>query len=245
MSGTWTIALAAWAALATAASAAEAGGGFTGELKVTLFEALFRQDGPEPDRPNLVLHFEGAEGKWARVWGMALGYNNAVHAGIVEEGAVADGRIRLKPNLIIARDRWARGGRAAYTIDLKRTAGGAFAGTFAGTFQDRKTDGRATAELLPPRPIRVKDFRPVQPDEHPRVLFRRSELPGLRARLETPLGRAYLDKAREAKDLVSLGMLYRLTGERSWAEQAMAKHIKESSESWFKEAPDIENQNHR
>ena len=43
-----------------------------------------------------------------------------------------------------------------------------------------------------PWPRDVKEHVAVKPGEHPRLLFRRSELPALRARAKTPEGRAIL-----------------------------------------------------
>jgi hypothetical protein len=47
-----------------------------------------------------------------------------------------------------------------------------------------------------PWPAEVPGFRPVEPGEHPRLLFRRTELPALRARAGTPEGRAILQRLR-------------------------------------------------
>jgi hypothetical protein len=58
-------------------------------------------------------------------------------------------------------------------------------------FADRTLRG-----LTPP----AADFRPVEPNEHPRMLFRAHDLPRLRARLATPLGEGRLAFAGEATD---------------------------------------------
>ncbi len=42
----------------------------------------------------------------------------------------------------------------------------------------------------------VEGFEPVQPGEHPRLLFRKADLPALRAKAETPLGKAILARLR-------------------------------------------------
>ena len=48
----------------------------------------------------------------------------------------------------------------------------------------------------------------------------------LRKKLKTSFGQAYLGKARQSGDLISLGMLYQLTVDKSYADQAM-KTIRE------------------
>lgn len=45
-----------------------------------------------------------------------------------------------------------------------------------------------------PRP--VPDHEPVEPGEHPRLLFRKSEIPQLRRRAQTPQGRAIVERLR-------------------------------------------------
>lgn len=47
-----------------------------------------------------------------------------------------------------------------------------------------------------PWPADVPGYRPVQPGEHPRLLFRRSDLPALRAKAQTPEGRAIIQRLK-------------------------------------------------
>jgi hypothetical protein len=42
----------------------------------------------------------------------------------------------------------------------------------------------------------VKDFKPVEPGEHPRLLFRKADVPALRKRAETAEGKAILERLR-------------------------------------------------
>jgi len=48
-----------------------------------------------------------------------------------------------------------------------------------------------------PWPSRVPGFRPPKPGEHPRLLFRRGDLPKLRERAKTPEGKAILERLRK------------------------------------------------
>ena len=45
-------------------------------------------------------------------------------------------------------------------------------------------------------PSKVKHHEPIEPGEHPRLLFRKSDLPALRARANTPEGKAILNRLR-------------------------------------------------
>ncbi|MEA3367489.1 MAG: hypothetical protein U9R68_05180, partial [Planctomycetota bacterium] len=64
--------------------------------------------------------------------------------------------------------------------------------------------------------------------EHPRLLFTRPDLPRLRARLQEPRLARELASARQLADkgkasAVLLGVLYHLTGERAYLDQAKAR----------------------
>lgn len=55
----------------------------------------------------------------------------------------------------------------------------------------------ATGEPQEPEwPAPVKGFRPIEPGEHPRLLFRREDLPRLKKTAATPEGKAILDRLR-------------------------------------------------
>ena len=48
--------------------------------------------------------------------------------------------------------------------------------------------------------VKVDDHKPIQPGEHPRLLFRKSDLPDLRKRAQTPEGQAILKRLRYLLD---------------------------------------------
>ena len=203
---------------AAARAADRAPDGFEGELEVILTNALFYGDTPEGKPARLTLHLERRDGKWRDVWGS--GYNRGIHTGLVEQAAVGPDGLRLELGMLIGGDRWLDGGGATYTVEAKSTAPGRFEGTFQGQWRGSKVSGPARAWVKPPRPMRVEGFVPLKSGEHPRILFRKHELEDLKAKLRTPLGRAYLERAKASDDLVSLGMLYQLTGERQYADRA-------------------------
>ena len=65
--------------------------------------------------------------------------------------------------------------------------------------------------------VAVENIKPLESGEHPRLLFRRSELPGLRAKAKTAQGKAILRRLRfllEGKDDETMTTLLR-TGEQS------------------------------
>ncbi len=91
-------------------------------------------------------------------------------------------------------------------------------------------------------PAPVKGWTPVRPAEHPRLLFRKADLPALRKRAETPEGKAILARLEEllAKPFTlwhaaGWGFLHQLTGDKAHADQA-----RQYVEKAFAGAPDRE-----
>ncbi len=124
------------------------------------------------------------------VWAAAYAYNHNQHAGMVT-ASEAEGKLRLSVRLKIQPDAIAPGGPAAYEISLTRKDG-EFSGTYTGTFIDSPVGGPAAGRVTA-APVRaVPGWKAPAGDEHPRLIFRKDDLPELRRRMETPEGRAIL-----------------------------------------------------
>ncbi len=201
-------------------------GGFTGEFQVVLLQALPSgiddEGNPTREGTNLILDLEAMDGVWSRVLPVALDYNNGVHHGYVTAGEVKPDKIHVTVAVILGEDTYVKGARAMYTITVARDPlSGRLLGEYTGNFQGIPLAGKAQGEMKPSRPVVAENFHPVAPGEHPRLLFRKSDLPALRQRFHTPLGQAYREAAFQSADLVSMAMLHQLTGDKSYATQAM------------------------
>lgn len=214
-----------------------------GDWTLVLKDAVVKHRIASLDAPTLQplrLEVSRHEDKFGPVWGYAETLNRGDHRGRVVQSAADGDALRLKAVLKIAGDPWIAGGRAEYDITVRRQADGTLAGTFEGSFWgvggERRVAGAVSGELVPAANKVVPDFVPLQPGEHPRLLFRASELPALRAKLQTPAGRQFYDavkagaeqdtaKAKEG-DLqaaaVCSAVMYQLTGEKRYAERARA-----------------------
>lgn len=73
---------------------------------------------------------------------------------------------------------------------------------FSGAFDGNWHEGVSPMPEPDERPWarEVPDFRPVEPGEHPRLLFRESDLEALRRKAETPEGQAILERLRYLLD---------------------------------------------
>jgi hypothetical protein len=201
-------------------AAAPPAGSFSGHIELVLWGSVFQGPSPEAQNRNAILHLRVQDGKWDRVLGYSLAYSNGMTYGLVEKAEQTDQQLTLTLNVVVNGDQWVRGvDRGAYVVTLKRDGPEKLNGTWEGTFKGHKLSGKATADVFPLQPLSA-DFKPVQPGEHPRILLRKHEIPALRQRLQTPLGRAYLAAAQQATDAYNLSMLHVLTGEQRYADQA-------------------------
>jgi len=163
-------------------------------------------------RADLLLHLGYHDGEWRPYvigWAGAhrdadgqltlkeKQFNQMDHVGTATARAQDDGTVVLDIEMRINPDPWIAGGAATFRVRLKPIDGG-FAGTFEGAFNDRLIrEGEAEATLMPkPWPAPVAGVAPAAANEHPRLLFRKGDLPALRQRAQTPEGKAILDRLR-------------------------------------------------
>jgi hypothetical protein len=183
---------AVWAAALPAAGAGVPAGADV-EMDLVLRNALFQTGEAQVEGgPSLVVEVCREGGFWRRPWAVAEAFNNACHTGRVDEAAVSDTAIAVTIGLNIVGDAYVKGGRAVYSAGLRHRDDGTFEGTCTGLFRRIAVQGRALARIRPARTLRRTDRSPAVPGEHPRVLFRKADLPALREKAQTPLGRAAL-----------------------------------------------------
>ncbi len=179
------------------------------EVDLLLKSALFQGEKPEADSPSLLMDIRRDGGVWQRVWAMAGNFNVGHHAGRIESAEVSQEALSLQLSLAIRGDAWVPGGRAIYKVDLKRTSDDRYTGDFSGTFRGEKVRGKAWANIRPPRK-KVREDEPAAPGEHPRLLFRKSDLEELRKKAKTPFGR---ECVKGMKTAAGLAFVYQLTGD--------------------------------
>jgi len=194
---------------------------------------------------SLSLRLRRVDGEWIpRVWGR--GYNIADHRGRIIKTEKHGGGTRLTLDIMISSEPWMTGGPASYTLDLKQD-GSRVAGTWSGRFRlvEGKGSLSGTVRKIPPPPA---GYAPPEPGEHPRLLFRKSDLPHLREKAKTPWGQALLRRLETASasgksdGVMYLGtgktgwsLLYALTGNVKWADKArQALMSPENISRWWK-----------
>ncbi|MEI7767404.1 MAG: hypothetical protein WCJ97_08210 [Phycisphaerae bacterium] len=180
---------------------------------------------PSPEGASLLLDLTRTGDHWERVVGIARNYNVGIHMGRVAESNVTATGLDFVLEIKVEGDAWMPSGRASYKVSLTRAPDGALTGTYTGTFRDRPYAGRAFGRVRPPQTV-VPGFVPVQPGEHPRILFRKTDLPALRQRAQTELGKLCLERMGSEKggdgdgDAIGMGVRYQISGDKAWAEKA-------------------------
>ncbi|MEI7832881.1 MAG: hypothetical protein WCJ56_06775 [bacterium] len=163
--------------------------------------------------------------RWERVWGIAGSFNTSFHYGFMSNVKEEDGKLAFDLQMTIMPDSYVKSdpilqvGQAIYHVEIARGVGDSYTGTYTGTCSGATVKGTARATARPPYEIK-KDEKPFVGGEHPRLLFRKSDVPALKEKLATPFGQAA--KAGFEKDAIGLGILYQLTDDKTYADKAAA-----------------------
>ena len=182
-------------------------------------------------RASLMLDLVKLSNGWDRVNGHSGAFFNSATFGRVEHLEMTPTGLTGKLRVTVKNDHWLVGGYGEYDVELTRQEDGSYRGTYRGTHRDVPIEGVATCTRKPKRRSLRAGFRPLELNEHPRLLFRRDWLPRLRARLNTPLGQAVFEQLTTAKYYVAhldtsyahvaRGMLYQITGDARYALEAV------------------------
>jgi len=209
---------------------------------LTLTDALVRPEDMAMRKP-LELELSRRDGKWdASVSGTARKYNQAFHTGTLEE--MGDGGVRVE--LLVGDDPWVTGGFGQYEIDLRLGDDG-LSGSYSGRYNYRDVSGRVTGRLLPLLPPSQNEAPPLESGEHPRLVFRRGEIPAMRRRAQTDIGRAIVrairDRVADRSDTghgglgldgaVGCGFLYALYGDEPMGRRAVPALIEAARRTGF------------
>lgn len=231
--------LAVLVALSLALTAWAAEPAQTGSVLLLLREGVAPAKTGDQFTSDLELELTLRDGKFdPKVWGYGMSFNKAFHDGSIVK---TDGD-RLTVQLTLQRDRWSppKPDTAQYEIVLQRQ-GDRYTGTFTGKLSftggdgpvEREVKGNVTGSLgalwSEPRP----DFVKLAPNEHPRLIFRKSDLPVIKQRLAMPEGKAIMARFLEQLPKshgdwpkvqmylpAGYGLAWQLTGDKANADKA-------------------------
>ena len=193
-----------------------------------LERSVWEADGQATGK-TLWLRVVKTDGKWRpEVWGYSRDFSTGDYVGLVTGASEAGGRnelaIRLVVDAHLDRGKVGRLGLGEYKVRFHRV-GRKVEGSWQGTFCGEAGQGSVSGTVEPVRP-RTAGFSPPAPGERPYLLFRKTDLPAIRKKLESPWGRQLVasltadDPKSATRMAVGHGLLYALTGEKHYAEKA-------------------------
>ena len=186
--------------------------------------------GDRPDAKPLNVYLTAEYGRWTDAWGESQDFNRAIHVCEVADADITPRTIRLKLKLRIGATTGSKADRrnmksARYAKGTKSKAHIPASLPARRPTIPLKPEAASSGQILPPQPV-AAGFVPFAAGEHPRTLFRKSELAALRAKAQTPFGQAMIEKIKGCNDAVGLAFLYQITGQKSYADRAYAATVK-------------------
>ena len=166
---------------------------------------------------TLLLDVARRAGAWERAWAQYADIGHNIHWGRITGARLSDEGLEFSVRVDIQGDSWVSSGRGVYRVTLARRPDGSWEGSHSGAFRGTEVKGRAVAPVRPPFQRRKPGYEPAGAREHPRILFRKQDLPALREKATTPFGQAALAAMNDA---VGAGLKYQLLGDRKYADQA-------------------------
>ncbi|MEY3827969.1 MAG: hypothetical protein RLZZ148_2791, partial [Cyanobacteriota bacterium] len=171
----------------------------TGNISLTLKNAVWRLQENKPIYQSLTLDLTCHKGQCEpQAWGYAPKFNIDVdHIGTVKVIGL-DNAWRLEVKMNIQDHPWrSQFDQADYILEVvpRREK---LLGTYRGTLKNATLTGRIVGKVESFTTVAVPNHQPLLPQEHPRLIFRKSQLGSLRAKAKTPVGKAILKQINQS-----------------------------------------------
>lgn len=166
------------------------------------------------------------------------------YQGRLLQASLTDSELKFTTSLEEIPDLWSPPGDFyRFEITATRSADGTYVGQWKGSSKGQTGEGIVKANLFP---LSEKShWTAPAPGEHPRLLFRQSDIPALKAKLATPWGQAELkrlqaqlagkggpDTEGPTGKAMILGLLYHLTGDKALADQGRSI-LSDDLHNWY------------
>lgn len=171
----------------------------SGDISITLENALWQQKEENFTYQDITLDLVCKKSQCkTEIWGFAPKFNRADHDGILNI-IKKNNTKQLQVKININSDPWIGGGAAEYLIELQpNQKDKKIVGSYSGTFNKEVVSGKVTGNIAPHFPRQISNHKPISPREHPRLIFRQSQLPELREKANTPIGKAILTQLQNS-----------------------------------------------
>ena len=170
-----------------------------GKISLTLDKGIWKLREEEPVYQPITLDLVCHQGKCeSEIWGYAPRFNKDVdHQGTVEVSKT-DSVWQLQVHL----DVQSHPGNpnlapATYNIEIVPYQD-QLLGSYQGEYQEHNLEGKVTGSKSDLQFTRLSNYKAIAPQEHPRLIFRASELPALKQKAQTAHGKKIVDRLKQA-----------------------------------------------
>lgn len=171
----------------------------SGNINITLKQGLWRFLEEKPIFQDLNLDLDCEQSKCqTQIWGYAPKFNADVdHQGTVKV-TQQNNALLLDIDLNILPNPWSeKVEKAKYRIELvpyKDT----LIGSYTGNYNNKTLQGKVIGTINPLTSKPVANFQPIERAEHPRLIFRKNQIPLLQKKAKTPVGQAILKQLNQS-----------------------------------------------
>lgn len=171
----------------------------SGNINLKLKQGVWRLLDEKPIFQDLELYLSCEQSQCqSQVWGYAPKFNPDVdHQGTVKVTQKNNAWL-VDVDLKILPSPWSEKlENAQYNIELVPNKA-QLIGSYTGNYNNRILQGKVTGTINPLWPKPVANFQPIQPQEHPRLIFRKSDISLLKEKAKTPVGQAILAQLNQS-----------------------------------------------
>ncbi len=167
----------------------------TGNISLTLSQAVWKNWQDKPVYQNLTLDLVCNNSQCrSQVWGFAPKYNKEVDHRGTARVKILPGVWRIEADVNIQPHLWnERLEPAKYIIEIVPYKDGLL-GSYRGEVNGKKLSGRVRGVIAPFWPVTLEAHQPLQAQEHPRLIFRSSQIESLREKARTPEGKNIIEQ---------------------------------------------------
>ncbi|WP_198648440.1 hypothetical protein [Cyanothece sp. BG0011] len=168
------------------------------KVSIVLENALWRNSNQEIAYQDITLDFICKNNHCdSEIWGFAPDFNQGEHQGTVTLNQSHNQWV-LEVDLTINPDPWlSLSGKANYRIALTKKNNKVLVGNYQGHFNNKLLQGKASGIINPLYPQPLSYHKLIQAQDHPRLLFSKEDLPKIRKKATTQIGKPIFKKLEE------------------------------------------------
>ncbi len=173
----------------------------SGIITLKLRNAVWRLLDDKPIYQDLFLDLNCEQSQCeSKIYGFAPKYNQDVeHQGTVEEVEAKDNAWNIKVKLKVRPSPFQMESKlGTYEIQVIPFQKNQLIGSYRGELNEQLLGGKVVGSIKPQWIEKVENHQPIQPQEHPRLIFRTEQLDNIRNKAKTKTGQAILTQLKQS-----------------------------------------------